>query len=187
VQRAVNRLLRRPQLRRHLGELALLVIHNQALCLLETGRGCEEGSVRRKLAVSLLSNAPCSSVRSPEAVLTHIESRCVLNIPYSRSLSLARPLNPPLPHLPSQHISSTISPRIGKVRGVSHAAPVCTEIILGRRKVPAARKGSRHDLEIKLATNRSVLWMWLRNECWKTRNKANGSSTACESWGAAQR
>jgi hypothetical protein len=93
--------------------------------------------------------------RSLESVLTHIESRCVLNVPALTS-SLSQDPQILLFLVFSQRISSTISPRIGKVRGVSHAAPVCAEIILRRRKVPAARKGSRHDLAIKLATDKSL-------------------------------
>jgi hypothetical protein len=96
--------------------------------------------------------------RSLESVLTHIESRPNLYMPHSHPLSCkeGRPIL--LFLIPSsQRISSTISPRIGKVRGVSHAAPVCAEIILGRRKVPAAGKGSRHAYALQLATNRSVL------------------------------
>ena len=172
MQRAVNRLLGRPQLGRHLGELALLVVDDQTFRLLEPGGGCEERSVRRKSGVSLSPNAPYSSVRSLEAVLTHVESRCVLNIP-ALTPSLSQDPSILLFLVFSQRSSSTISPRIGKVRGVSHAAPVCAEIILRRRKVPAAREGSRHDLVRRSATGRNVLWRWFKSIGGRA-TKANG-------------
>jgi hypothetical protein len=103
VQGAVNRLLGRPQLGRHLGELALLVVDNQTLCLLEPGGGCEEGSVRRKLAESLSSNAPYAAafprVRTdPYRVALRFECPC------SHFLPLARPSNPPLSRLLAAHL-----------------------------------------------------------------------------------
>ena len=45
---------------------------------------------------------------------------------------------------------------------MSHAAPVCAEIILRRRKVPAARKGSLHDMTLRLATDGNVWWKRLK-------------------------
>jgi hypothetical protein len=156
VQRAVNRLLGRPQLGRHFGELALLVVDDQALCLLETGRGCEERSVRWESALFLSSNAPCAAAVPRVRTDPYRVASQFVHAALSSSILQDRPI--PLFLIPSsQRISSTISPRIGKVRGVSHAAPVCAEIILGRRKVPAARKGSRHAYSLQLATNKSVL------------------------------
>ena len=53
MQRAVNRLLRRPQLRRHLWYLARFVCGNEFLCIFEAGRRGEEGSVARLLVMTV--------------------------------------------------------------------------------------------------------------------------------------
>ena len=113
-----------------------------------------------------------------ESVLTHIESRSPCT---SRSLNIFLFEDHCIllfPHLYSPRISSTISPRIGKVRGVSHAAPVCAEIILRRRKVPVARKGGRHSVMLEPATNKSVLWKLLKCIGGRVIIKVNGSRSA---------
>ena len=51
VKCAVNRLLRYPHLRRHLQDLALLVLNDQTLCALEASGRCEECAVRRMSAL----------------------------------------------------------------------------------------------------------------------------------------
>jgi len=53
VKCAVNRLLRYPHLRRHLQDLALLVLNNQTLCALKASGRCEERAVCRMSALSL--------------------------------------------------------------------------------------------------------------------------------------
>jgi hypothetical protein len=52
VQRAVDRLLRRPHLWCHLRDLALLVLDNQTLRMFETGGRCEERAVIRMSVLS---------------------------------------------------------------------------------------------------------------------------------------
>jgi len=67
---AVDRLLRYPHLRRHLQDLALLVLNDQALCALEARGRCEECAVSRMSAPP--SNPYAMQQRSKrKAILTH--------------------------------------------------------------------------------------------------------------------
>jgi hypothetical protein len=73
VQRAVNRLLRRPHLWCHLRDLSLLIFDNETLRMLEARGRCEERAVTRRSVLSCYAVChPAGSKR--KAILTHVES-----------------------------------------------------------------------------------------------------------------